>query len=570
MKNRIMNLTLMVFFAVIAIVNPPATVRGASPGALDFSFDGDGRLSRNFSVSTQGFDVLVQPDGKILGFGTVNLGVTGTAFYVARFNADTTPDTTFNNVSGVAIIDFGAGNEFGGQLALQSDGKILIGGSFFISGTSNDLAVARLNPNGTLDTTFDGDGQLIVSVLSGTEFEEFRDIGVAPDGKIVLTDRISNDYALIRLNTNGSLDTTFSGDGILTIDIGGTTNQASDSTIQPDGKIITIGLAISATPGINGFGVVRVNTNGTLDTTFDGDGITVITFTPTTISRPTSVAVQADGRIVVAGQSLSVSSGRSEICRLTTTGTLDTTFSSDGRVEFDLRPDTDNSDGLIEIAIQPNQRIVALFNNTKDGLVRLLTNGNLDNSFGSQGIYQANDLSASSMTIQPDGKFLVVGSQNSGLLLTRHVNNIQPSASGDFDGDGFSDYAVFRPNTTNWFILRSSDSTVQITVFGVASDVPLDGDFDGDGRNDLAIYRPSLGQWWYQKSSDDTVFAAQFGISTDKTVPGDYDKDGKTDIAIFRPSTGEWLILRSSANFATFFGLPFGANGDIPIAKQGL
>jgi hypothetical protein len=153
--------------------------------------------------------------------------------------------------------------------------------------------------------------------------------------------------------------------------------------------------------------------------------------------------------------------------------------------------------------------------------------------------------------------------------LERYNLSVSPSQSGDFDGDSFTDTAVYRPSTGDWFIINSSTNTVTISRFGANGDVPIDGDFDGDGRGDLAIYRPSSGVWFFQRSSDGTTLGAQFGTSTDKPIAGDYDKDGKTDFAVFRPSTGEWLILRSSSNFSTFFGFPFGANGDIPIVKQG-
>ena len=137
--------------------------------------------------------------------------------------------------------------------------------------------------------------------------------------------------------------------------------------------------------------------------------------------------------------------------------------------------------------------------------------------------------------------------------------------SGDFDGDGMGDSAIYRPSTANWFIFNSGSNTVSIDTFGANGDVPIDGDFDGDSRADLAIFRPSNGEWYFKRSTNGTVFGARFGQTGDKPVVSDYDKDGKSDIAFWRPSNGNYFVLRSSTDFSTFYGYPFGSNGDIPV-----
>lgn len=136
--------------------------------------------------------------------------------------------------------------------------------------------------------------------------------------------------------------------------------------------------------------------------------------------------------------------------------------------------------------------------------------------------------------------------------------------SADFDGDGTSDFSVFRPSSGGWFALNSGSNTLSVNFFGTAGDIPIDGDFDGDKRADVTVFRPSTGTWFRQNSSNGAFSQQQFGANGDKPVPGDYDKDGKTDIAVWRPNGGNYFVLRSSDG--GFSGIQWGANGDIPLA----
>jgi hypothetical protein len=138
--------------------------------------------------------------------------------------------------------------------------------------------------------------------------------------------------------------------------------------------------------------------------------------------------------------------------------------------------------------------------------------------------------------------------------------------TADFDGDGTSDFSVFRPSVGTWFVFNSGSRTFTAVPFGQHGDIPVDGDFDGDSRTDFTVYRPASGTWFRLNSSNGSFTAAVFGLNGDKPVPGDYDKDGKTDIAVWRPSDGNFFILQSSNG--AFQAAQWGLKEDIPIAAS--
>ncbi len=140
--------------------------------------------------------------------------------------------------------------------------------------------------------------------------------------------------------------------------------------------------------------------------------------------------------------------------------------------------------------------------------------------------------------------------------------------SGDYDGDGKSDPALWSASDGVWRIMHSGANRAVNQSWGTAGDVSLLGDYDGDGKSDLAVFRPSDGAFYVKRSSDGATLAKAWGLATDVPVPGDYDGDGQTDIAVWRGSNGAWYIVRSSdgAIDSVAWGAAYAPYNDVPVA----
>ena len=251
-----------------------STAAMAAPGDLDPTFSGDGKQTTDLGGGANG--VAIQPDGKIVVVGASGDG----NFALARYNPNGSLDRSFSG-NGKQRTDFG-GRDRAKGVAIQADGKIVAVG---LGGRREfEFALARYNPNGSLDRSFSGNGRQRTA-FGRSAFA--NGVAIQADGKIVAagtaTGQFRLDFALARYLPNGSLDRSFSGDGKQTTDFGAD-DVAKAVAVQADGKIVAVGVG-RAFAEIGDFALARYNPNGSLDRSFSGDGKQTTSFAPSSMRR---------------------------------------------------------------------------------------------------------------------------------------------------------------------------------------------------------------------------------------------------------------------------------------------
>ena len=508
----------------------------------------NGNLDNNFNINGIGFQnmfpgivnsIAIQPDGKIVfggGFDSVN---NITRFKLARLNRDSTLDNTFEiNTSGLDNTFSRISDIY--HVAIRPDGKMLASGNFDykLNGETKSNFV-RLNSDGNIDPTFN------LSVLIQGSSGCCKPIP-AEDNKVFFgKGRLVNsgDSVPIKLNSDGTIDTTFNSDLLPT------SNSISiyDLLVQPDGKLLVAGK--HSTLNVEKSFIARLNPNGSVDQSFEN---------PQEIGFfHKEMSLLPDGKILV----ITNSSANSFLQRLNPDGSPDTSFEitngTTGKLKAILRLANGNIfiGGAFSSINGKERRNLAQLN--EDGVLIPIT-------------YHTNG----------EVKSLVADSYNrvlvGGVFTTILVNDREPSSRSyiarlidsssfvryDFDGDGIADPATFNNENGIWEFFNSQNNQTYSKEFGLNTDKAVTEDFDGDGTYDIAVYRPSEGTW-YLNQSNDGFSVISWGIAEDIPVPADFDGDGKSDIAVWRPSTGIWYILNSSNNQPTI--IKFGLGEDIPL-----
>lgn len=573
-----------VFFILVGMLLLSTESVLAGDGDLDPTFGTGGKVSTDLYNRTDiGQAVAIQSDGKIIVAGQSGLnGVFHSA--LTRYNADGSLDTTFGD-AGKVLITLDAAGDLLTSIAVLPSGKIVVAGALNQNNSNVGFIVARLDSDGSLDTTFGSAGKTITTF--GDPAAQANALIVQSDGKVVLVGHSGagtyselNDFALARYDTNGSLDSSFGNGGKIKTHFAGEFNtgtRAMDAMLQPDGKIIAVGHYKTETVRRE-FAVARYLSNGDLDPTF-GNGGKVTTILGEFDAYGMAGVLQPNGKIIVGGFKDARRNDDFALARYNSDGTLDTSFGNSGTIVNDLFGSSD--DIVYSLAATPDGKILASgrtgdYPNFRFGLARYNQNGAFDQTFGTAGKVLTDFGGVSSQSygsaVQTDGKIVIAGYAISGTTGSDFTNNFavaRYSASAaatrapfDFDGDRKTDIGVFRPAAGEWWIERSSDGGVAAMQFGGSSDKLAPADYTGDGKADISFWRPSTGEWYVLRSENNTFFGYLFGASGDVPAPADYDADGKADAAVFRPATGTWFVQRSMGGTAI---QQFGSSGDFPV-----
>ena len=424
-KIKDLSTVIAISFLAFAVLLPQLCL--AAAGDLDPAFGNNGKVITHFS---SGYAVIYgmafQPDGKIVTVGATETGgLSGRDFALARYNPDGSLDSSFDN-DGLVVTDFGGRDEAAASVVIQADGKIVVAGN-----TNKDFAIARYTSNGGLDLSFGHNGLVTTDFNNGIDW--VSKIALQPDGKIIAVGLAGvpassgdYDFGLARYNPDGTLDSSFGpkGEGRFTTDFASNFDAAQDVALQADGKIVVVGRAVASRTTWLDFGIARYNSDGTLDTTFGARNNGLVTTDFGTYygfmrDFAGSVIIQSDGKILVGGHSETSSANGFDfaLARYAPNGRLDAGFGVNGLVTTNLVSDNDIG---CSMAVQADGRIVVAgwssnnyVKNSDFLLARYQPNGSPDPDFGADGKITT-DFNGrwdhpNAIAILPDGKILVAG-----------------------------------------------------------------------------------------------------------------------------------------------------------------
>ena len=391
-----------------------ALVRYDADGVLDTTFGDNGQVTTDTgSISDVATSIAIQADGKIVVAGT-----DGSDILVVRYDSDGSLDAGFG-VAGIVTVEISAGIDIANAVQIQpDDGKIVIGGVSDQGSAQEDFVLVRLNTDGSLDASFQGDGTVTTDLGAGTD-DGITDIVIrADDEEIIAVGTSDTSLAVVAYDSTGDLDATFSDDGILTTDLG-TEATANAVTLQTDDEILISGSVESSDGTETDSIVVRIDPDGTLDTSFGTDGVVTADLSATSDDEFTAIAVTADGEILAAGDVVTVDAATDSdfvVVEYDSSGNLDASFGDEG---IDVVDFSGTADVVTDMAVEDDGTIVLVGGTNVDlnehiAVAVLSPDGDLDVNFDTDGIEETHlgvhlDETASRVAIQSDDKIVVVG-----------------------------------------------------------------------------------------------------------------------------------------------------------------
>ncbi len=436
-------------------------------GDLDVSFGDEGIVV--IPEAGTWYAIELQQDGKILAIGSG----TSVGFAINRYNFDGTLDTSFSNDGMLIISKDSTDTHYGRAILIQEDSKIIIGG-IDDYGINGNFVLVRVYENGKIDSSFGNNG-FVSSPFPDTD-DDLRAVVIQPDdGKIIMSgtmyNPITNIYELgiIRYLNNGIIDSSFSGDGVQLNNFNEGDFYVRTMILEEDGKIVVGGITDNSE-----FGIVRYNTDGSLDIDFGMEGLSSYSYN-THAQYGESLAIQNDGKIILGGWWHPGDYGDSQglLMRVNIDGSLDHTFGIEGFADIDFGY---NEDRIWSIAIQNDGKIIGVGgSNSRFAGVRYKQDGKIDSTFGYDG-YIFTQLSdeydlAYDIAIQPDGNFILAGNADYHNSLARYIND----ANVVINNINWINNSIFLfPNPVTFNVTLQytllQDEIVSIYIYNIAGD----------------------------------------------------------------------------------------------------
>lgn len=487
---------------VVLVIGLLAGATRAAPVGLDPTFGSNGQVTTqvpNRDVVAE--DVAVQADGKIVAAGWLRDNTSGwpepMSFLIARYNVDGTLDQSFGN-GGMATATVGPSSG-ANSVAIQSDGRIVAGG--FTREFPGTFALARFNSDGTLDQTFGDAGKVITNAGFNTAI---NDLAIQADGKLVAAggngdSGDARNFIAARYLVNGSLDPTFGAGGLTYTNFFGRGGMAQGVVVQPDGKIVEVGQAGLTSYPFDALALVRFNSDGTLDATFGTGGKVTTSFEGG--GGGWAVALRPDGKLVAAGVArTNTGNGGFGLARYNPDGTLDASFGTGGTVFTDFGG---SGDAARAVALHDDGKVVAAGHwvtpafSGDFALAQYKNDGSLDTGFGVGGKVTTDFNGASEavngLAIQADGKVVAAGvvAPSPGLAMFGLARYLGADTTPPALDVSVSPQLLWPPNhryvtvraTVSATDDSGSDSTVELV--SVTSNEADDGPGDGDTVHDI-------------------------------------------------------------------------------------